>query len=212
MNKKILQLLFIFSFFFLISGCTFFNKTNSDQDSSGFSTDEQQQETASEKKIPSGWKKFQSQEYPFQFHYSPDWELKGPNSGENYYNLSLEKKDSEQEEVTIFPEPMTAAYYINVNVQDNPQAMTAKQKRLSYFSEDSQQKAEAEMEEVEIDGVQGVRFQEPSAPSSGLSTMVSVVYNGKFYNFTYSALAHQETHNKYLDYFDQVLQTVKFGQ
>ena len=79
MNKKLFTVLILIFLTIFLSGCL----PKTQKPSSEAESEVPQQ-------APSDWLKFTSDDSSFSFSYPPDWELKGPNKGENYYNLSLE--------------------------------------------------------------------------------------------------------------------------
>jgi len=211
MNKKLLLIGLLIFLLFSLSGCD-----KGGQETSVQKPSEKVPVVEEELEVPqqplADWKEFVSPEHGFSFSYPSDWKLEGPNKGENYYNLSLKKEDNTQEKVLVYEEKMTPYYSISVSVEDNTKGLTPKEKRLSYYGEKAREKAEAEMESLKVGGYPAVKTLEGTAPSSGPSTMVTVGRGNKFFNFTYSALAHKDTHNKYLPTFDKLLETVTFAK
>jgi hypothetical protein len=140
--------------------------------------------------IPDNWKTYKNQKAGIAFQYPPDWVLTTGES--NHMVIGLTKKDLTQEEV-ILPgdskEPAT--YLITIELPPNTGILIP-----------------AQTEKMTIDGKTGVRYLEGVAPASGPATFV-VVGNSQ-YVFTYGAMAHEDTHTKYLKTFDQILSTVKF--
>jgi len=63
---------------------------------------------------------------------------------------------------------------------------------------------------VTLGGLEGRQWQEGAAPSSGPATITKVGKNGKFYSISYVAYAHEATHEKYIDIYNQILSTFKF--
>jgi hypothetical protein len=150
-----------------------------------------------ETQIPSGWQEYQDEERKLAFAYPPDWQFSVFTDQPKMFGISVKKDDP--------------YYSINITVQDNPQGLSAKEERLSQFMAGTSRETEAaKLLEIMVDGQKAVRYAEGAAPASGPSTVVSVAYAGKIYRFTYSAMATQETHEKFLDVFDQLMQTVKF--
>lgn len=137
-----------------------------------------------------GWKVYSDQKTGIEFKYPADWEI---SFGENKNMvISLTKIDKSQE-LVLYPGDVKeeAKYQINISLPPN-------------FNSTIPDNAE----KVTVGGLDGFRFTQGGGPASGLSTVV--VIKAKDYRFSYWAMAHSETHNKYLGVFDQILTTFKF--
>ena len=159
--------------------------------------------------IPSDWETYENQEHRFSFQYPSDWSFNVIRDDTEMLSLGLSKEDQEQEKVMIYEE-MTPLYQISVMVSHNPQNLTAKEARLKQFGESSRAQEEQKLQTVSYGGVDGIKYPEGAAPASGSSTAVLLAKNNRLYNFTYSAIAHKETHEKFMGEFEQILSTVKF--
>lgn len=138
------------------------------------------------------WKTYENIKAGISFKYPGDWEISFGES--NHMGIILKKIDQLQEKVDLpgdikqFPE-----YSIVINLPPN-----------------ESMKIPETNEKVIVGGIQGTKFSQGAAPSSGPSTLVTVEKDNSTYLFSYNAMAHQETHTKYLNIFDQILSTFKF--
>ena len=162
-----------------------------------------------ESTIPSGWKSYENKESKLSFQYPQDWDFNVIRDDAEMLSIGLSKEDQEQEKVMVYEE-MTPLYQINVMVSPNPENLSAKESRLKQFGESSRAQEEQKLQQVSYDGVDGVKFPEGAAPSSGPSTVVLLAKNNRLYNFTYSAMAHQDTHEKFISDFNTLLSSIKF--
>ena len=159
--------------------------------------------------IPSDWKSYENEKHEFSFQYPPGWSFDVIRDDADMLSIGLSKEDQEQEKVMVYEE-MTPLYQINVMVSHNQENLTAKQVRLKQFSESSRAQEEQKLQAVSYGGADGIKFPEGAAPSSGPSTVVSLAKNSKLYNFTYLAMAHKETHEKFIPDFNTLLSSIKF--
>lgn len=159
--------------------------------------------------IPSDWKSYENEKHQFGFQHPSDWRFNVIRDDADMLSIGLSKEDQEQEKVMVYEE-MTPLYQISVMVSYNPQNLTPKEARLKQFTESSRAQEEQKLQIVSYDGVDGIKYSEGAAPASGPSTAVLLAKNNKLYNFTYSAIAHKETHEKFMGEFEQILSTVKF--
>jgi len=156
------------------------------------------------------WQIFENQKHKFSFKYPAGWELSENVDRPDLYTLTLSRKDISQEKVMVYTEEMDAAYSINISVEPNTKGFSAEESYLDMFGESSKAKAKEGIEEVTFGGVTGIKYPEFAAPSSGPATGILIAHNEKLYRFVYGALAHQETHEKYLPEFMDILKTLKF--
>ncbi|HUV46498.1 MAG TPA: PsbP-related protein, partial [Candidatus Bathyarchaeia archaeon] len=168
-----------------------------------------QQKAPSTPKRPE-WDTYKNKDRGFNFRYPTDWLFSIIFDTPEMFAIELRKEDFTQEKVLVYEAEMTPSYQIGISIENNPDGLTAKEYRLKQFGEGSRKEEEANLKEVEEDGVKGVRFSEGAAPSSGLATMVIFSHKDKFYKFTYMAMAYQETHEKYLEVFDKILNSLEF--
>jgi hypothetical protein len=161
----------------------------------------------------SDWKIYKNEDFEIQLKYPSDWELRivEKSWADKLFGIFLNKKDLAQEPVTL-PGDTTekASYSISFVVMSNPQNYSAKDFYLNQFSLNSRSTAEKEIELIGIGDLDGIRYLEGAAPSSGAVTVILVARGNKTYRFEYSAMAHPETHEKFISVFDQVLSTFEF--
>lgn len=163
-----------------------------------------------EEKVPADWQTYKNDKYKFSFQYPADWEFEVTFDQEDLFGIDIVKKDTTQEKLLLYEEEMVPSYNMMVRVEPNPENISAKEKRLSYFGAQSREQEEKNLKPYTVGGVEGIRFFEGSAPASGPVTMVLLTHGGSFYQFSYGALAHQETHEKFLKDFELLLSTVEF--
>jgi len=161
--------------------------------------------------IPSSWENYSNNKYQFSFAYPPDWELEIALDRPDFFKIVLKKEDPSQEKITLYREKTTPYYKIEIDVEDNPNNLSAKEKRLSAFSPSARKEEEEKIKEITVAGLRGIRFLEGAAPSSGPATMVLLSRNNKFYRFTYSALANKENQPKFINSFNLLLSSFKFN-
>ena len=167
-------------------------------------------EVAQEDEVTVGWQTYENDKYKFGFKYPPDWNLEVSFDREDLFSLSIVKEDVDQEKVLLYEDEAVPSYNMMVRVEPNPKGISAREQRLSYFGEGSKEQEEKTFKDINVGGIKGIRFFEGAAPASGLATMVLLTYDGNFYQFSYGALAHQETHEKFLKDFETLLSTVEF--
>ena len=168
------------------------------------------EEAEEEKETHPDWRAFENEKHKFSFKYPNNWELSVNADREDLYSLSLSKKDASQEKVQVYIEEMVPAYSINVSVEENTEGLSAEEVYLDMFGESSKEQAKEGIEKVSFGGAQGIKYPEVSVPSSGPATGILLARNSKLYRFVYSAIAHQETHEKFLSEFMEILGTLKF--
>ncbi|MBD3279734.1 MAG: hypothetical protein GF390_03415 [Candidatus Pacebacteria bacterium] len=158
------------------------------------------------------WSSYQVPHSQLMFKHPQDWEREVVSPNQNFVSVYLKKDDLSQEPIVIYQEEMPANYSINIVVQQNKKKLTAKEHYLAGFTESARDQAAAELTEVTLAGLKGVKYQEGAAPASGKATVVLLADQDHFYRFTYSAMATQATHTKFLPVFEQLLETVKFAE
>lgn len=200
MKKKIFL---VFPLFVLIVGALIFVSQTKKKSSS-------ETEKMPEKKVPADWQTYKNDKYKFNLQYPADWDFEITFDRENLFSISIVKKDTDQEKILVYEEEMIPSYNMMVRVEPNSDNISAKEKRLSYFGAKSREQEEKNLKDFTVGGIKGIRFFEGAAPASGLVTMVLVAHNDKFYQFSYGALAHKQTHEKFLKDFDLLLSTVEF--
>jgi len=156
-----------------------------------------------------GWLPCGSGLHDLQFKCPPGWELEEIVNTKGNLSLKLSWEDSSQETVEIYGEERVPVYEINVVVAPNPKELEARGLHLGNFAPSSRALEETQLEAMSVGGQSGIVYKEGTAPASGPSVGVLVTKGERAYRFVYSAMATQETHNKYKGVFDQLLQTVK---
>lgn len=157
------------------------------------------------------WKTYTNSTYGFEFKYPSDWQLNAQNLQDNRFYANISKTDATQEKVLLPGDNKAdATYSIIISVENNPNGYTAKEYYLSHSSGESRAQLEKGLKDTNIAGIPGISFTAGAAPSSGLSQEALITYSGKIYRFAYGAMAHPETHLKYLDVYNQILSTFRF--
>jgi hypothetical protein len=170
----------------------------------------EKKERGSQITVPADWQTYQNEDKKLSFQYPLDWQFNLILDEPEMFGAELKKEDSEQEKILVYEEEMVPFYSININVSSNPQGLSARESRLNQFAAASREAEEAKLISLKVNGQEGVKYLEGTAPASGSSMVVVVAYGDKLYRFTYSALATPETHEKFLNVFDQLLASVKF--
>jgi len=161
--------------------------------------------------VPSDWMEYVSQAQGFSFSYPPSWSLEVVRDEADSLILSLKMEDTSQEMVFVYEE-MVPSYQITMAVEENDEGLTAKQKHLNNFTASSRAGEEENISQVSYGGAEGIKYLEGVAPSSGPGTGILLSFKDKFYRLTYSALAHKETHEKYLGDFEKILSSLRFTE
>jgi len=161
-----------------------------------------------------GWQEFSQQNHKFSLRYPEGWLFVPEIERADLFTGVFEKEEESQEKVKneITGEMFTAVYDISVRVEVNSDNLSAKEHELKRYIPEGRADIAAGLEDITIAGVEGFRDTGPSTPpSSGDWTGIKLAPgNGKVYSFVYHAAAHKETHEKYLDEFYKILETLKF--
>lgn len=162
----------------------------------------------------SNWKVFVNTDQNYSLKYPSDWEFKQTtqNSPSPFDFVTFTKKDASQEKVFLpGGEEAEATYFIEIRTENNTgNYQNVKDYILRSIDENSKQIMEKNFEDIQVSGVAGIKTLEAAAPSSGQGTVVYLLKNGKVYKISYGAMAHSETHNKFLSTFNEILSTFKF--
>jgi len=161
--------------------------------------------------VPEGWETYTNSNYKIELSYpGGDWVFTVAKDGSDMLALVIRLEDTSQEKMNVYGDMMTPFYDIGVTAYPNPEGLSAKNWYLDQFGESSKASAEAKIEISTVGGVAAIKYAEPTAPASGPSTAYLVAYDDWMYSFVYSAVAHQDTHEKYLADFEKILDSVKF--
>lgn len=215
MSKKFLSLILILLTAFTLSGCQKQEVTQKVKESVSKVTSEvtkAEKPEKEKKEAYTDWRVFENKKHQFSFKYPASWELSVNADREDLYSLSLGKKDALQEKIMVYIEEMVPSYAINISVENNPEKLSAEESYLDMFGESSKEKAKEGIEEVAFGGAKGIKYPEVSMPSSGPATGILLAHKQKLYRFVYSALAHKETHEKFLSEFMEILETLEFSE
>lgn len=156
------------------------------------------------------WQTYESTIHKLAFNYPPDWQLNILKDEPTFLTLFLHREDVGQKKVATGNTELVPTYDIFLKVEENNQGLSAREIYLSNFLESAKQEAEEKIKPVKFAGLEGIEYPEGVAPASGPATVVLLTDGKKFYQFTYQALAHQETHEKYLPEFYRLLESLKF--
>jgi len=156
-----------------------------------------------------GWQPCGSADHNLSFKCPPGWELNEIINTQDQLSLILKKNDNEQGKIEVYGEEMVPTYSINVMVGLNEKDLDAKDFHLSNFAESSRAAENEKIEAISIEGEEGIKYIEGAAPSSGSSVGVLFTKYGRSYRFIYSALATPATHEKYMNVFNQMIETVQ---
>jgi hypothetical protein len=141
----------------------------------------------------------------FQFKYPKDWII-----DDNLNSIIIKKIDTNQEKVALPGDSFEDAYY-KIDITYSPsEGLTTEERYLSHYGPEYKDQAKDKLIEAVIAGEKGIKYTEAGAPTSGLSTIISINHKDMIFSFSYGANAHQETHLKYISIFDQILSTFKF--
>jgi len=139
------------------------------------------------------WEVFRNHEFNYEIKHPHDWELKV--NFENFAHITLRKEDATQSKILmpgLVDEYINANYTIRIDVDNYNHA------------------PDGEHGTIIIDGIDARQWSEPAAPSSGDAVITELSKDSRFYSLTYTAMAYPETHNKYIDIYNQILSTFKF--
>jgi hypothetical protein len=167
-----------------------------------------------ESEVPEGWQTYTSEKHKFSFSYPEAWKIVPEVNRDDLLTMKLLLIDESQaeRENELTGGMMPCEYWFTVRVEDNPENMSAKDFGVKQYLAQSREEMKAELKDYELNGVQGYTNSGPvTPPSSGNWSQVSLgPKNGKAYSFVYYAAAHPETHEKYLEEFNQILDTLEF--
>lgn len=158
------------------------------------------------------WQILENKNHKFSFKYPQSWKLSVNADREDLYSFSLSKKDISQENIIVYEEEMVPSYSISIMVNKNSKNLSAREYYLNQFGVSSKESAEEKIEEITIAGVKAIKHPEGAAPASGPATGILLARNQKIYSFVYSALAYKETHEKFLQEFMEILETLEFSE
>jgi len=161
-----------------------------------------------------GGKEYRSDTHKFSFNYPSEWEIVPEIDKDSLLTMKLlfvDKSQAEREN-ELTGGMMPSEYWINVRVENNPDNLSAKDFGVKQYLSESKAEMKAKLKDFSLNGVDGYTDTGPvTPPSSGNWTGITLApKNGKAYTFTYYAAAHPDTHEKYLEEFNQILETLKF--
>jgi len=154
------------------------------------------------------WENYENKTWGFSFKYPSDWTLEEvtARTDSDFLSLTLKKEDTSQDKIEVYTEEMYPVYSIQVMARKNTEGWSAMEEYTHQFINP----ADVDVEEVTYGGLEGVKYNEPVAPSSGLNPAVMLASDTTLYNFVHSGLATTTTHSKYFDTFEKVLKSLKF--
>lgn len=158
------------------------------------------------------WKTYTNNKYGYSFKYPTDWTLE-ENEMQGFQSIALTKTDNTQEqEQVLLPGDQNAdvIYKIITRVETNPKGYTAKEYLLQNISPESLSDYEKNLEEINLNGFPAIKRKEACAPCSGMEVIITLIHRDKIYSLSYGAMAHEETHDKFLNTFNQILSTFRF--
>lgn len=163
----------------------------------------------------SDWNEFNKPNHKFSLKYPQGWEWKPEIDKPTRLTGFLEREDATQEKVKdqIQGGTFTASYNLNIRVEDNQENLSAKEVVLKGYLSSARPDIEKTLETVTIAGVEAVKVNSDAVQVNSSGPVVEyrlAPNNGKVYTFLYVGWAHPETHEKYLDEFHQILETLKF--
>lgn len=203
----------------IAAGVYYFGKQNSSQPRNTPIVSESQKpstpSSTTTKDEFSDWKTYTNKKYGYSVRYPADWLMtEGESTAVDIpkiHSFSLTKTDKTQNQVDLpgdFKDD--AKYVISIRVSPNSSNYTAQEYILQNVSPESQEEFKKELQDIIVGGGKGVKLLQAAAPASGLATTIYISHANKIYEFSYGAMAHQETHTKFMNIFDQILSTFKF--
>jgi hypothetical protein len=154
------------------------------------------------------WETYSNPLWGVSFDYPADWELVvvADGSDGSFLSLTLTKEDTSQEKIEVYTESIYPTYTIQFMAKKNDKGFSAVEEYTSQFINPP----EDTYDEVIYGGLEGVKYNEPIAPSSGLNPAVLLASDANLYNLVHSAMATSATHTKYVETFEKVLASLKF--
>lgn len=163
--------------------------------------------------IPENWEVFDSPNHKFKLHYPPHWQIQPEIDRQDLLAMTLFFEDQSQEQVAFWDNTVGIPYYqIAVRIEDNPDNLSSLDWVVKQVIPEAQEQAKQRYESAALGSHQEVKETGPvTPPGSGDMTSISFAPdNGKAYTFTYYGYAHEETHELYLEEFEQMLAGLEF--
>jgi len=162
-----------------------------------------------------GWTDFDRPVHKFSLKYPQGWVFVPEIDKESLFTGGLDREDPTQEKFIneITGEPFTVVYTINMRVEDNPENLSARDKELSRYIPQGRASIAETLEDITMVGIEGIKNVGPTQVNTSGPTIQYKLApgNGKVYSFVYVASAHKQTHNQFLEEFEQILSTLVFA-
>jgi len=155
--------------------------------------------------------------YGFTLEYPEGWRWNEEVKRPEILAGALEKDDETQEKVKdeIRGDTFTASYDLVIKVEAGLGNLSARDQVLKRYLQASRPEIEKTLEDVTIAGVEAVKINTDAVQVNSSGPVVEYRIapgNGRVYTFMYMGWAHSETHEKYLDEFYEILETLKFTE
>jgi len=162
------------------------------------------------------WAIFERPKHKFSFKHPKEWLFVPEIDKESLFTGGLDRKDPAQEKFVdeITGEPFTVVYAINMRVEDNLKNLSAGDYELAKYIPQGRADIESKFTDVTFGGSQGIKIANEVTQVNTSGPVVEYLLapgNGKVYRFVYVASAHKQTHNQYLEEFEQILSTLTFA-